>query len=114
MSEDTEIMPIEDYLAKGGVLTSPANVPARYRGELLRLMAIFVDSGAPAPPASPIRSIRRRYYRPNCRLPHHIGEADHAERVLGLMGDFGADQGATPPTTLGGSLATRRRSRSRP
>ena len=44
MSEDTEIMPIEDYLAKGGVLTSPANVPARYRGELLRLMAIFVDS----------------------------------------------------------------------
>ena len=39
-----ETMPIEDYLAKGGVLTSPANVPARYRGELLRLMATFVDS----------------------------------------------------------------------
>ena len=44
MSDDTEIMPIEDYLAQGGVLTSPANAPARYRGELLRLMATFVDS----------------------------------------------------------------------
>ena len=39
-----ETMPIEDYLAQGGVLTSPDNVPARYRGELLRLMATFVDS----------------------------------------------------------------------
>ena len=44
MSDDTATMPIEDYLAQGGVLTSPANVPARYRGELLRLMATFVDS----------------------------------------------------------------------
>ena len=41
---DTDTMPIEDYLAQGGVLTSPANVPPRYRGELLRLMASFVDS----------------------------------------------------------------------
>ena len=31
-------MTIEDYLAQGGKLTSPGNVPARYRGELLRLM----------------------------------------------------------------------------
>lgn len=37
-------MTIEDYLAQGGKLTSPGNVPARYRGELLRLMASFVDS----------------------------------------------------------------------
>ena len=48
MTEDTDAttatMPIEDYLAQGGQLTSPANVPARYRGELLRLMASFVDS----------------------------------------------------------------------
>ena len=41
---DTETMPIEDYLDQGGVLTSPVNAPARYRGELLRLMATFVDS----------------------------------------------------------------------
>ena len=37
-------MKIEDYLAQGGKLTSPGNVPPRYRGELLRLMASFVDS----------------------------------------------------------------------
>jgi len=40
----TDEMSIETYLAQGGVLSSPANVPARYRGELLRLMATFVDS----------------------------------------------------------------------
>ena len=40
----SDTMTIEDYLAQGGVLTSPANAPARYRGELLRLMATFVDS----------------------------------------------------------------------
>ena len=44
MSEGAETMPIEDYLAQGGKLTSPGNVPPRYRGELLRLMASFVDS----------------------------------------------------------------------
>ena len=37
-------MPIEEYLASGGVLTSPLNVPPRYRAELLKLMASFVDS----------------------------------------------------------------------
>ena len=40
----TETMNIEDYLSQGGVLTSPGNVPARYRGELMRLMGSFVDS----------------------------------------------------------------------
>ena len=40
----TETMSIEQYLGEGGVLSSPANVPPRYRGELLRLMASFVDS----------------------------------------------------------------------
>ena len=37
-------MKIEDYLAQGGVLTNPANVPPRYRAELMKLMASFVDS----------------------------------------------------------------------
>jgi 1,2-phenylacetyl-CoA epoxidase catalytic subunit len=37
-------MNIEDYLAKGGVLSAPNNVPARYRGELMRMMSSFVDS----------------------------------------------------------------------
>ena len=27
MTDDSATMPIEDYLAQGGVLTSPANVP---------------------------------------------------------------------------------------
>ena len=40
----SETMAIEDYLEAGGVLTSPANAPPRYRGELMRLMAAFVDS----------------------------------------------------------------------
>ena len=43
-SEQTEPMSIESYLAQGGKLSSPHNVPPRYRGELLRLMATFVDS----------------------------------------------------------------------
>ena len=39
-----DAMSVEEYLAQGGVLTTPDNVPARYRGELLRLMSSFVDS----------------------------------------------------------------------
>ena len=44
MTNDTDTMPIAEYLAQGGKLTSPENVPPRYRGELLRLMSSFVDS----------------------------------------------------------------------
>jgi 1,2-phenylacetyl-CoA epoxidase catalytic subunit len=92
MSE-TDTMPIEDYLAQGGVLTSPANVPARYRGELLRLMATFVDSELAgsagfadtinAAPGITARIAAARIV---------LEKADHAERVLKLMGDFGADE----------------------
>jgi 1,2-phenylacetyl-CoA epoxidase catalytic subunit len=91
---DFETMPIEDYLAQGGVLTSPANVPARYRGELLRLMATFVDSelAASAGFADTINDapgITARIAAARITLE----KADHAERVLKLMGDFGADEG---------------------
>ena len=41
MAED---MSIESYLAQGGVLTNPSNVPPRYRAELMKLMTTFVDS----------------------------------------------------------------------
>ncbi len=34
-----------DYVAGGGKLTSPANANARYRGEIMRLMAVFVELG---------------------------------------------------------------------
>ena len=38
-STDQTAMSLETYLAQGGILSSPHNVPPRYRGELLRLMA---------------------------------------------------------------------------
>jgi 1,2-phenylacetyl-CoA epoxidase catalytic subunit len=94
MSDDTATMPIEDYLAAGGHLTSPANVPPRYRGELLRLMASFVDSelAASAGFADTINAAPGITARiAACRIT--LEKADHAERVLDLMGDFGADEG---------------------
>lgn len=87
-----EAMNIEDYLAQGGVLTSPANVPPRYRGELMRLMATFVDSelAGSAGFADTINAapgIKQRIAAARIVLE----KADHAERVLGIMGEFGAD-----------------------
>ena len=88
----TETMNIEDYLAKGGVLTSPGNVPARYRGELMRLMGSFVDSelAASAGFAASINfapGIKERIAASRITLE----KADHAERVLAVMADFGTD-----------------------
>lgn len=88
----TETMNIDDYLAQGGVLTSPANVPARYRGELLRLMSSFVDSelAASAGFAASINfapGIKERIAASRITLE----KADHAERVLAVMADFGTD-----------------------
>lgn len=86
-------MPIEDYLAEGGVLSSPDNVPARYRGELLRLMASFVDSelAASAGFADTINAapgIQERISAARIVLE----KTDHAGRVLGIMETFGADR----------------------
>lgn len=88
MMNDT--MPVEEYLAQGGVLTAPGNVPARYRGELMRLMGSFVDSelAASAGFASAINwapGIKERIAA--CRIT--LEKADHAERVLAVMADFG-------------------------
>ncbi|MCC6002689.1 MAG: phenylacetate-CoA oxygenase subunit PaaI [Pararhodobacter sp.] len=85
-------MSIEDYLAHGGKLTSPGNVPARYRGELMRLMASFVDSelAASAGFAEVINDapgIKSRIAAARIVLE----KADHAERVLTIMAEFGAD-----------------------
>lgn len=88
----TETMNIEAYLAQGGVLTSPANVPPRYRGELMRLMASFVDSelAASAGFADTINDAPGITSRiAACRIT--LEKADHAERVLKIMGEFGAD-----------------------
>lgn len=91
MSDDT--MKIEDYLAQGGKLTNPSNVPNRYRGELLRMMASFVDSelAGSAGFADVINcapGITERIAAARIVLE----KADHAERVLSVMGEFGADE----------------------
>ncbi len=85
-------MTIEDYLAQGGKLTSPANVPPRYRGELLRLMATFVDSELAgsagfADTINDAPGIKSRIAAARIVLE----KADHAERVLNVMAEFGAN-----------------------
>lgn len=84
-------MSIEDYLASGGKLTSPGNVPPRYRAELMRLMAIFVDSElagaagfADAINAGP--GVKERMAAARIVLE----KTHHAEKVLRIMGEFGA------------------------
>ena len=89
MSED---MRIEDYLAQGGKLTSPLNVPPRYRAELLKLMATFVDSelAGAAGFADIINQgpgIKERIAAAKIVLE----KTDNADQVLRLMGEFGAD-----------------------
>lgn len=88
----TEEMRIEDYLARGGVLTNPTNVPPRYRAELLKLMATFVDSelAGAAGFADIINQgpgIKERIAAAKIVLE----KTDNADRVLRIMGDFGAD-----------------------
>jgi 1,2-phenylacetyl-CoA epoxidase catalytic subunit len=85
-------MPLEDYLAQGGKLTSPDNVPPRYRGELMRLMATFVDSelAGAAGFADVINDgpgLKERISAARIVME----KLDHAERVLDIMGEFGAD-----------------------
>ncbi len=90
----TDDMRIDDYLARGGKLTSPANASARYRGELMRLMATFVDSelAGAAGFANCINDgpgIKERIAAARIVLE----KLDHAGRVLRIMGEFGADTG---------------------
>lgn len=94
MTDNTETMTIEDYLAQGGKLGSPDNVPARYRGELMRMMASFVDSELAgsagfADAINDAPGITERIAAARIVLE----KADHAERVLKIMGSFGADEG---------------------
>lgn len=91
MSEEDSIL---DYLAKGGKLTSPDNAPSRYRGELMRIMASFVDSefAGAAGFADLINDgpgVKERIAAARIVLE----KLDHGERVLKIMGDFGANTG---------------------
>ncbi|MCT4608451.1 MAG: phenylacetate-CoA oxygenase subunit PaaI [Pelagimonas sp.] len=89
----SEEMSIESYLEKGGVLTNPTNVPARYRAELMKLMATFVDSelAGAAGFADVINTgpgIKERIAAAKIVLE----KTDNADRVLKIMGQFGVDE----------------------
>ena len=91
MSDD---MDIAAYLEQGGRLTNPSNVPPRYRAELMKIMASFVDSelAGAAGFADIINDgpgIKERIAAAKIVLE----KTDNAGRVLRLMGEFGADTG---------------------
>ena len=83
---------LDNYLAQGGKLTSPENVSPRYRAEIMRMMASFIDSelAGSAGFADCVNSgpgIKERIAASRITLE----KLDHAERVLVLMGQFGAN-----------------------
>jgi 1,2-phenylacetyl-CoA epoxidase catalytic subunit len=85
-------MSIERYLEQGGKLTNPTNVPPRYRAELLKMMATFVDSelAGAAGFADVINEgpgIKERIAAAKIVLE----KTDNADKVLRLMGEFGAN-----------------------
>ncbi len=82
----------ESYLASGGKLSSPDNASSRYRGELMRLMAVFVDSemaGASgfADSITLAPGIKERMIAARIVLE----KFGHAQRVLDIMEQFGAN-----------------------
>ena len=90
----SETMPIEQYLQEGGMLSSPDNAPPRYRGELLRLMASFVDSELAgsagfADIINDAPGIQERISAARIVLE----KTDHAGQVLQVMETFGVDGG---------------------
>ncbi|MGX8013622.1 Phenylacetic acid catabolic protein [Mesorhizobium sp. ORM8.1] len=90
--DSEDVMPLESYLAQGGMLTTPENAPPRYRGELLRLMATFVDSElAGAAGFADIINLGPGIKARIAASRIVLEKLDHAERVLEIMGEFGAD-----------------------
>ncbi|MBJ6123879.1 Phenylacetic acid catabolic protein [Microvirga splendida] len=82
------------FVADGGRLSAPDNVTPRYRGELMRLMAIFVDSemaGASgfADCINLAPGLKERITATHIVLQ----KFDHARQVLELMEQFGANTG---------------------
>ncbi|OED46339.1 phenylacetic acid catabolic [Rhodobacteraceae bacterium (ex Bugula neritina AB1)] len=85
-------MNIETYLAQGGVLSNPSNVPPRYRAELMKMMATFVDSELAG--AAGFADIINKGPGIKARIAAAkivLEKSDSAEKVLRIMGDFGAD-----------------------
>ena len=88
----SEEMKIADYLAQGGKLTNPTNVPPRYRAELLKIMSTFVDTelAGAAGFADAINTgpgIRDRIAATRIVLE----KTENADKVLRIMGEFGTD-----------------------
>ncbi|CUH68742.1 1,2-phenylacetyl-CoA epoxidase, subunit A [Thalassovita gelatinovora] len=86
-------MSIEDYLAQGGVLTSPDNVPPRYRAELMLVLTSYVDSvlAGAAGFAEIINyspGIRERIA--SARVVLEMNQT--AGRILDVLETFGTDQ----------------------
>ena len=80
------------YLAGGGKLSAPDNAPPRYRAELMRLMAVFVDSelaGATgfADCINLAPGVRERITAARIVLE----KLRHAEMILRLLEQFGAN-----------------------
>jgi 1,2-phenylacetyl-CoA epoxidase catalytic subunit len=89
MSGETDI---QDYLAKGGKLSAPDNAPPRYRAELLRIMASFVDSElAGAAGFADLINAGPGVKEKIAASRIVMEKIDHAERVLNIMGEFGAN-----------------------
>ncbi len=88
----SDFMAIDDYLAKGGKLSAPENAPPRYRAELMRLMATFVDSEMAG--ASGFADVINTAPGIEARIAAARITAEkfgHARHVLRIMGDFGAN-----------------------
>ena len=88
----TDEMSISSYLAQGGVLSNPSNVPPRYRAELMKMMATFVDSELAG--AAGFADIINEGPGIKARIAAAkivLEKSDSAEKVLRIMGDFGAD-----------------------
>lgn len=87
-------MRIEDYLAEGGVLSNPTNVPPRYRAELMKLMTSFVDSElAGAAGFADIINQGPGIAERIAAARIVLEKTDHAGRVLRVMESFGVDAG---------------------
>lgn len=88
----SEEMSIESYLAKGGVLSNPHNVPPRYRAELLKLMTSFVDSElAGAAGFADVINLGPGIKSRIAAAKIVLEKTNHADKVLKIMAEFGVD-----------------------
>ena len=83
---------LQAYVSGGGKLSSPDNVTPRYRGELMRIMAVFVDSelaGASgfADCINLAPGVKERVVASRMVLE----KFSHAEKVMRLMEGFGSN-----------------------